>query len=52
MRIGEFASLTGSEAAFGQSSHQGTQLAIEEINNFAADRNNFVAGCNIGTDNC
>jgi len=32
IRIGEFASLTGSEAAFGQSSHQGTQLAIEEIN--------------------
>ena len=32
IRIGEFASLTGSEATFGQSSHQGTQLAIEEIN--------------------
>lgn len=31
--IGEFASLTGKEAAFGQSSHKGTQLAIEEINN-------------------
>ena len=30
--IGEFASLTGKEAAFGQSSHKGTQLAIEEIN--------------------
>src|ERR1044071_179329 len=30
--IGEFASLTGKEAAFGQSSHRGTLLAIEEIN--------------------
>ena len=30
--VGEFASLTGSEAAFGQSSHKGTQLAIEEAN--------------------
>lgn len=30
--VGEFASLTGSEAAFGQSSHKGTQLAFEEIN--------------------
>ncbi len=32
IKIGEFASLTGSEAAFGQSSHKGTQLAIDEIN--------------------
>src|SRR5881296_11973 len=32
IKIGEFASLTGKEAAFGQSSHQGTQLAIEELN--------------------
>jgi len=32
IRIGEFASLTGKEAAFGQSSHKGTVLAIEEIN--------------------
>ena len=32
IKIGEFASLTGTEAAFGQSSHKGTQLAIEEIN--------------------
>jgi branched-chain amino acid transport system substrate-binding protein len=32
IRIGEFASLTGKEAAFGQSSHKGTQLAIEEAN--------------------
>jgi branched-chain amino acid transport system substrate-binding protein len=32
IRIGEFASLTGKEAAFGQSSHKGTLLAIEEIN--------------------
>lgn len=30
--IGEFASLTGKEAAFGQSSHKGTLLAVEEIN--------------------
>ncbi len=32
IKIGEFASLTGSEAAFGQSSHKGTQLAFDEIN--------------------
>jgi branched-chain amino acid transport system substrate-binding protein len=32
IRIGEFASLTGKEATFGQSSHEGTLLAIEEIN--------------------
>ena len=32
IKIGEFASLTGSEAAFGQSSHKGTQLAVEEVN--------------------
>lgn len=32
IKIGEFASLTGKEAAFGQSSHKGTQLAIDEIN--------------------
>jgi len=32
LRIGEFASLTGKEAAFGQSSHKGTLLAIEELN--------------------
>lgn len=30
--IGEYASLTGKEAAFGQSSHNGTVLAVEEIN--------------------
>lgn len=30
--IGEFASLTGKEATFGQSSHKGTLLAVEEIN--------------------
>ncbi len=30
--IGEFASLTGKEATFGTSSHEGTVLAIEEIN--------------------
>jgi len=32
INVGEVASLTGKEAAFGQSSHKGTQLAIEEIN--------------------
>jgi len=32
VRIGEFASLTGKEAAFGQSSHKGTLLAIEDLN--------------------
>jgi len=30
--VGEYASLTGKEAAFGQSSHKGTQLAVEEVN--------------------
>ena len=30
--VGEYASLTGREAAFGQSSHKGTMLAIDEIN--------------------
>ncbi len=30
--VGEFASLTGKEATFGISSHEGTLLAIEEIN--------------------
>ena len=30
--VGEFASLTGKEATFGQSSHNGTMLAIEEAN--------------------
>jgi len=32
IKVGEYASLTGKEAAFGQSSHKGTVLAIEEIN--------------------
>ena len=32
IRIGEFASLTGKEATFGTSSHEGTVLAIEELN--------------------
>jgi len=32
IKVGEFASLTGSEASFGQSSHKGTQLAIDELN--------------------
>src|SRR5580698_7022965 len=32
IKVGEFASLTGKEAAFGQSSHRGTQLAIDDLN--------------------
>ncbi|HEX4121920.1 MAG TPA: ABC transporter substrate-binding protein [Verrucomicrobiae bacterium] len=32
IKVGEFASLTGKEADFGQSSHDGTELAIEELN--------------------
>jgi branched-chain amino acid transport system substrate-binding protein len=32
IKVGEYASLTGKEAAFGQSSHKGTLMAIEEIN--------------------
>ncbi|MCX6971499.1 MAG: ABC transporter substrate-binding protein [Verrucomicrobia bacterium] len=30
--VGEFASLTGASASFGQSSHKGTELAVEQIN--------------------
>jgi branched-chain amino acid transport system substrate-binding protein len=32
IKVGEFASLTGSEATFGQSSHKGTALAVENLN--------------------
>jgi len=32
IKIGEFASLTGKEAVFGQNAHKGTLLAIEEVN--------------------
>jgi branched-chain amino acid transport system substrate-binding protein len=32
IKVGEFASLTGGNASFGQSSHQGTQMAIDELN--------------------
>lgn len=32
IKVGEFASLTGKEATFGVSSHEGTQLAIEDLN--------------------
>lgn len=32
IRVGEYASLTGGSASFGQSSHKGTLLAIEELN--------------------
>ena len=32
IKVGEFASLSGSEAAFGRTSHNGTKLAVEQIN--------------------
>lgn len=32
IKFGEFASLTGKEATFGQMSHNGTRLAVEELN--------------------
>lgn len=32
IKVGEYASLTGSEATFGQSSHNGTQLAVDQLN--------------------
>ena len=32
IKVGEFASLNGSEAAFGRSSHEGTELAVADIN--------------------
>src|SRR4051812_3010862 len=32
IKIGEYASLTGKEATFGQSSHKGIVMALEEIN--------------------
>jgi branched-chain amino acid transport system substrate-binding protein len=32
IKVGEFASLTGKEATFGTSSHEGTLLAMEELN--------------------
>ena len=32
IKVGEFASLTGGSASFGQSSHKGTALAVEELN--------------------
>jgi branched-chain amino acid transport system substrate-binding protein len=32
IKVGEYASLTGSEATFGQSSHKGTALAIDDLN--------------------
>jgi branched-chain amino acid transport system substrate-binding protein len=32
VKIGEYASLTGKEATFGQSSHKGTLMAVEELN--------------------
>ena len=32
IKIGEFASLTGKEATFGISSHEGTLLAVDEVN--------------------
>src|SRR5215211_446779 len=30
--IGEYGSMTGSESTFGQSTHEGIQLAVDEIN--------------------
>lgn len=32
IKVGEYASLTGKEASFGQSSHKGITMAIEEVN--------------------
>jgi branched-chain amino acid transport system substrate-binding protein len=32
IKVGEFASLNGSEAAFGRSSHNGTLLAVDDVN--------------------
>jgi branched-chain amino acid transport system substrate-binding protein len=32
IKVGEYASLTGKEATFGTSSHEGTALAVEQIN--------------------
>ncbi|HTQ36381.1 MAG TPA: ABC transporter substrate-binding protein [Steroidobacteraceae bacterium] len=32
IRVGEYASLTGKEATFGTSSHEGTLLAVDEVN--------------------
>jgi len=32
IKVGEYASLTGQEASFGQMSHHGTELAIDELN--------------------
>jgi len=32
IKVGEYASLTGKEATYGQASHQGTLLAVEQIN--------------------
>ncbi len=32
IKVGEYASMTGKEATFGQSSHSGTLLAVEEVN--------------------
>ncbi|MSU65597.1 MAG: ABC transporter substrate-binding protein [Opitutus sp.] len=42
IKIGELASMTGKEAAFGQISHQGALLAIEEVNAAGG-----VLGCKI-----
>jgi branched-chain amino acid transport system substrate-binding protein len=41
--IGEFGSLTGSEATFGQSTHNGIMLAIEEVNAAGGVRNKKIA---------
>ena len=32
IKVGEYASLTGSEASFGQMSHHGTEMAVSNLN--------------------
>ena len=32
IKVGEYGSMTGSEATFGQTSHRGVMLAVEEVN--------------------
>ena len=32
IRVGEYGSMTGSEAAFGESNHSGVMLAVDDIN--------------------
>jgi branched-chain amino acid transport system substrate-binding protein len=61
IRIGEYASLTGKEATFGISSHEGTVLAVEELNaaggvlgkkiNLLTEDNRSVAGESVNAVN-